>query len=178
MSAPPPFALAALDVAYAARDAGAAAAWAGAPRATGAPPFETRVASLADVAPYQPGAFYARELPALQAVLAAAPSADLLLIDGYAMLDASGRPGLGAHLFNALGGAIPVIGCAKSAFRGDDVSIAVTRGAGRTPLHVTAIGLDPAAAAKLVAALHGDHRLPEIVKAADRAARAAIAGGS
>ena len=49
------------------------------------------------VLPYQPGEFYLRELPPLQAVLHRIPGLGLLVVDGYADLDPGGRPGLGAH---------------------------------------------------------------------------------
>src|SRR5262249_23926252 len=56
-----------------------------------------RTATLAEVAAYRPGAFFARELPALCAVLTAAGRFDLLVVDGYVHLDPHGRPGLGAY---------------------------------------------------------------------------------
>src|SRR5687767_6030129 len=59
---------------------------------------EERTAWLPDAAPYTPGAFFVRELPALRAVLSAEPDVDLLVVDGYVDLDPDGRPGLGAHV--------------------------------------------------------------------------------
>jgi len=49
------------------------------------------------VAPYRPGEFYLRELPPLRAVLDALSGLGLLVVEGYADVDPSGRPGLGAH---------------------------------------------------------------------------------
>jgi deoxyribonuclease V len=82
-------------------------------------------AVTSEVAPYQPGEFYLRELPPLRAVLDGIPGLGLLVIDGYADLDPDGRPGLGAHARTELG--IPVIGVAKSAFRTATPAIAVRR---------------------------------------------------
>ena len=53
-----------------------------------------RTAVLPRVAPYRPGEFYLRELPPLRAVLEDLSGLGLLVVDGYADLDPSGRPGL------------------------------------------------------------------------------------
>ena len=70
---------------------------------------------MAEVPPYQPGQFYLRELPPLHAVLDGLDGMRLLIVDGYADLDPSGRPGLGAWAYAEFG--VPVIGVAKTAFR-------------------------------------------------------------
>src|SRR5580693_8813268 len=49
-------------------------------------------AVLPQVPPYQPGRFYLRELPPLRAVLENLSGLGLLVVDGYADLDPSGRP--------------------------------------------------------------------------------------
>jgi hypothetical protein len=67
-----------------------------------------------EVMAYRPGEFYLRELPPLRAVLRGVTGLGLLVVDGYADLDPSGRPGLGAHVYAEFG--IPVVGVAKSAF--------------------------------------------------------------
>src|SRR5215510_7208876 len=59
------------------------------------------VTTCREVAPYQPGALYLRELPCLLAVLARGPTADVVVVDGYVWLG-PGRAGLGAHLHLAL----------------------------------------------------------------------------
>ena len=51
-----------------------------------------RTAVVADVAPYQPGQFYLRELPPLRAVLDGLSGLSLLVVDGYADLDPDGGP--------------------------------------------------------------------------------------
>ncbi|HEU4734867.1 MAG TPA: endonuclease V [Kofleriaceae bacterium] len=124
------------------------------------------------VAPYEPGQFYRRELPyAIRATIAAreAHPLDAIVVDAHVWLE-PGRPGLGAHLFAALGGAVPVVGVAKSAYR-EGVAIAVLRGESRSPLWVTAEGCDPAIAAQHVRAMHGPHRIPTLLKRADHLAR-------
>src|SRR5262245_57550845 len=66
---------------------------------------ETFVERIGAVQPYVPGQFFRRELPCLLAILARAPTLpETIVVDGYVWLDAERRPGLGAHLFNTLGG--------------------------------------------------------------------------
>jgi deoxyribonuclease V len=130
------------------------------------------VATVRDVAPYQPGQFFRRELPCLLAVLARGPAALVIIVDGFVWLDA-GHPGLGAHLHEALGGRTIVIGVAKTAYAGAQGAVPVCRGASRSPLYVTAAGASAADAAGWVTAMHGPHRLPTLLKRVDRLARTA-----
>lgn len=129
---------------------------------------------LPAAAAYEPGAFFRRELPLLCAALdALATPPDIIVIDGFAWLAAE-RPGLGAHLHGAT--TIPVVGVAKTAFRGCEAwSAAVLRGESTRPLFVTAAGLDRAEAAAAIAAMHGAHRIPTLLALADGAARRALA---
>jgi len=127
-----------------------------------------RVVRLEVVAPYRPGAFYERELPALGAVLAGIP-VSLLFVDGYVDLDPDGRPGLGAHAAIAFG--CPVIGVAKTAFRTATHAIPVLRGTSIRPLFVTASGIPVSDAAEMVASMAGGNRLPDALKKVDRLTR-------
>ena len=120
-------------------------------------------------APYRPGAFYLRELPPLRAVLEDLSGLGLLVVDGYADLDPSGRPGLGAHAYAEFG--IPVIGVAKSRFRTATHAVPVMRGSSRRPLFVTASGMPSAEAADLVRRMAGRYRLPDALRRADTLAR-------
>jgi deoxyribonuclease V len=128
------------------------------------------------VAPYQPGAFFLRELPCLLAVLAQASVVDgvALVVDGYVVLDDDGKPGLGMRLHEATGR--PVIGIAKTSFKGSRHARAVLRGRTATrPLYVTAAGVDVDVAAATVLAMHGLDRLPTAVVHADHVARGRLA---
>lgn len=136
-------------------------------------PAATFLETLRDVPPYEPGAFYRRELPCLLAVLAqTTPAPDTILIDGYVWLGPDRRPGLGERLYGALGRTVPVIGVAKTAFA-DTPAVPVLRGGSARPLWVTAAGMDEAEAAGHVAAMHGVHRLPSLLKLVDRLCRSA-----
>lgn len=124
-----------------------------------------------NVAPYEPGQFYKRELPCLLAALAkVAEPLDAIIIDGNVWLDA-GQPGLGAKLYDAVGAATPVVGIAKTPFKGSAFAQSVLRGESKQPLYVTAAGISDTVAASHVSSMHGDHRLPTIVKRVDRLAR-------
>ncbi|MCL2714231.1 MAG: hypothetical protein FWD68_06490 [Alphaproteobacteria bacterium] len=109
-------------------------------------------------------------MPCIIDILAPFTEVGVIVVDGYVWL-AKDRPGLGAHLYNRLAGRVPVVGVAKTAFRGNDCAIQVTRGFSTHPLYVTSIGIDPAVAAASVAAMAGPHRLPTILKRVDQLAR-------
>jgi deoxyribonuclease V len=126
-------------------------------------------ARLAEVAPYQPGAFADRELPAIAAVLAVAGPIGLLVVDGYVDLDPAGRPGLGAHVHAEYG--IPVIGVAKTSFRTATHAVPVIRGSAAKPLYVTAAGIAIGAAAALVEGMAGSYRLPDALRRVDALCR-------
>jgi deoxyribonuclease V len=98
--------------------------------------------------PYRPGEFYLRELPPLRAVPDDLSGLGLLVVDGYADLNPSGRPGLGARAHAESG--IPVIGVAKSRFRTATHAVLVVRRSSVRPLFVTAAGMPSADAADLV----------------------------
>lgn len=130
------------------------------------------VAHVTDVADYQPGEFFRRELPCLLQVLAQVrqPLA-WIVIDGYVWLNAQERPGLGAHLYDALHRQVPVVGVAKTAFRRSAFAVPVVRGASQRPLWVTAAGMDVQEAADGVRQMHGDYRLPALLQRVDRLCR-------
>lgn len=130
-----------------------------------------RIATLPEVAPYRPGQFAARELPAIRAVLARAGRLDLLVVDGYVHLDPDGRPGLGAHVHAWLGA--PVVGVAKTAFRTATHAIEVHRGQARRPLYVTAVGLPANQAATIVRQMRGPFRIPDALRRVDALTRGA-----
>ena len=142
-----------------------------------AQPISEWVVRIDSVEPYLPGEFFRRELPCLLAVLGQIRQVNgplsAVVIDGYVTLDAAGTPGLGAHLYAALGKAVPVVGVAKTAFRGSPHALAVCRGSSRSALYVTAAGIEPGEAARAVQAMAGPHRLPALLKRVDQLCREA-----
>ncbi len=167
MSAP---LLVCLDVDYRGNKAAAAGIWF---RGWSAEQQEAQaVAYFSDVAQYEPGEFYRRELPCLLGVLREGPAPDIVIVDGYVSLE-QGHPGLGAHLHAALAHQVPVVGVAKTAYRSASEAVEVRRGQSGSPLFVTAVGIDVALAAAEVRRMHGEHRMPTLLRAVDQLARRA-----
>ena len=127
---------------------------------TAAEPVQVNCVQVEQVAPYEPGAFYKRELPGLLKALASVElPLEAIIIDAYVWLD-EGRGGLGWHLYEALERKIPVVGVAKTRFRpAEKVAIPVLRGESQNPLWVTAIGIEVAFAAERVKEMAGEFRV-------------------
>jgi deoxyribonuclease V len=123
-------------------------------------------------APYEPGRFYRRELPALLSVLSK-PTVppEVIIIDGYVWLGDWDHPGLGAYLHKALGGSVVVIGVAKKLFLRGPAVRTIRRGNSAQPLYVSAAGTDLNEAAARIVALHGEFRVPTLLKRVDRLCR-------
>lgn len=134
-------------------------------------PVDQWAIRVSPIAEYEPGAFYKRELPCLLAALEKAPRLECIVVDGYVWLDSSFTKGLGAHLFDALSGQVPVVGIAKTAYQGSPMATALRRGLSVKPLYVTSIGLEPDVAIARVRELHGAWRIPTLLKAVDALAR-------
>lgn len=133
-------------------------------------PLETVVRTFDVAAAYAAGEFYRRELPPILGVLRELPrQPEVVIVDGYVWLGEN-RPGLGAHLYDALGQHSSVIGVAKSSFR-DAPAIALLRGASKTPLYVTSAGMPPDEAAQHVGRMSGAFRIPTLIKLADQLSR-------
>ncbi|MGZ5968034.1 MAG: endonuclease V [Polyangiales bacterium] len=156
-----------VDVGY--RDDGALAACVVAERWSDDRPYEQRVARVSHVAPYEPGRFHLRELPCILAVLRTVrASVGTIVVDGYVLLDGD-RPGLGAKVHEVL--RVPVVGVAKTEFRGVTSAVAVTRGESSKPLFVSAIGMDLRDAAARVREMHGPYRTPTLLRLVDHLTR-------
>jgi deoxyribonuclease V len=142
---------------------------------TDATPTAVYLNRLDQVPDYEPGAFYKRELPCLLALLdehRLRPTHTV--IDGYVDLDNAGRPGLGRHLYAALGGDTVVIGVAKTAFSGIDDACALRRGVSARPLYVTSAGVDAQWARARIHSMHSAHRIPTLLKTVDRLCRTGL----
>jgi deoxyribonuclease V len=133
------------------------------------------VQTIENVEPYKSGSFYRRELPCLMSVLRLLPEPpDVVVVDGYVWLPPMERPGLGAHLYEALGRGTPVVGIAKSSLAGAETCafvVPVLRGTSKRALYVTAAGIEVEAAAQHVRAMAGKGRIPELARIADHLSR-------
>jgi len=133
-------------------------------------PAEVLIDLISPVAEYVPGAFYKRELPCILQLLQQVDldKVEFLIIDGYVVLDDTGTPGLGGHLYEQLEQRIPVIGVAKTRFANNNIHVAeVLRGGSRNPLFITATGVDLAVAAQYIKGMHGEYRMPALLKHLD-----------
>jgi deoxyribonuclease V len=103
-------------------------------------PYKEILVTLDEVADYVPGAFFLRELPCILKLLESVGEAlETIVIDGHVHLGAQRRPGLGTHLYDAIGGSSAVIGVAKRPFKGMPHECELFRGRSRRPLHITAM---------------------------------------
>ena len=133
-------------------------------------------AAISPIAPYQSGAFYQRELPCLIALIQQlVQPPKVIVIDGYVTLGTEQQRGLGAHLFAELKAQIPVIGVAQTAYRNTPSNCAVHRGQSTQPLFVTAAGVALGTAKAHIQAMHGQHRIPTLLREVDQLARTELA---
>lgn len=125
-----------------------------------------------NIAPYESGNFYKRELPCILALLENhSLEVDCIVVDGYVFLNDQARPGLGKHLYDALDKKVSVIGVAKTPFHGLSDEYEIFRGKSKKPLYVTAID-DVTAAKRNISVMHGDFRLPTLLRRVDQLCRA------
>ena len=125
-----------------------------------------------NVADYESGNFYKRELPCIMAIINDLDMSDIdtIITDSYVYFS-DDHPGLGMHLYNTLNQKIKVIGIAKNKFQSETVSVECYRGDSHKPLYVTAAGMSNEDAAEIVKTMYGQYRLPELVKAVDHLCR-------
>lgn len=120
---------------------------------------------------YKPGEFYKRELPGILNILKKIDlnDIDVIIVDGYVVLDDSGKLGLGGHLYESLYQKIAVVGVAKSNFFTLNTGKhEVLRGESTRPLYITALGIDSSFAAQRIKQMKGEFRMPDLLKELDR----------
>lgn len=128
--------------------------------------------NVGNIEEYVPGQFYKRELPCIKALLKSIQgNIDHIIIDGYVYLGSDNKPGLGKHLWDMSGGEIPIIGVAKSAFKDTPKNSELIRGKSKRPLFITAEGVDVATAKQYIMAMHGENRIPTLLKRVDKLCR-------
>lgn len=123
------------------------------------------------IEPYVPGEFYKRELPCIMDLLARLKTQpSIIIVDGYVDCGVD-HPGLGRHLFDALGGRVPVIGVAKTAFFGAPHVEVIHGHTSIKPVFVTAAGIDIDVAVHGIKRMAGSYRIPDLLKSVDGLAR-------
>ena len=125
-----------------------------------------------NVAPYESGQFYKRELPCLLALINQIDEPfDAIIIDGYVFLDGVTKAGLGKYLYDNLANKKPIIGIAKNHFYDITEDYAVWRGISKNPIYVTSIGIEITKAKEMVSEMEGEHRIPKMVADVDKLGR-------
>jgi deoxyribonuclease V len=158
----------ALDVDYRQNHAIAAGVWF--QNWTDETPLFEQTVLIDKVEEYQPGEFYRRELPCLLEVLKCGPMPSIIVIDGYVWL-ADRKPGLGAKLHEAIQCQSAVIGVAKTKFHSATDCVELLRGQSQSALFVSSVGVDVQQAALLIGEMHGEFRIPTLLKRVDHFAR-------
>jgi deoxyribonuclease V len=147
-------------------------------------PAQTWTTPIASIEPYVSGQFYRREMPCLLQLLTPIlpmlrETSGIIIVDSYVWLgidtvnNSEQIPGLGAHLYAALGQTIPVIGVAKTHFAAASPVMEVLRGSSQSPLYVSAVGIELSEAAQRVQNMAGEFRIPEALKLVDKLSRTA-----
>lgn len=130
---------------------------------------------LENIADYEPGAFYKRELPCIISLLQVInndetmdQSIEAIIVDGFVYLDDDQKLGLGGYLAAYLSHKIPIIGVAKSDFRGiERLKQSLLRGESLNPLFITSFGIDLSTATSLIKKMEGQYRMPTLLKLLD-----------
>lgn len=138
-------------------------------------PVKTGHTITHEVYPYEPGAFYKRELPCLlNALQAITEPLQLIIIDANVWLSDE-KMGLGGILYASLQRIVPVIGVSKTKYAGETTKVMpVYRGNSQNPLYVSAIGIDTAEAVALIKDMAGPYRIPTLIKLADTICRNSV----
>ncbi len=135
-------------------------------------PTSQSVIRVDEIAEYEPGYFYKRELPCLLKLLHQLKTLpEYIIVDGYVHLEETQKPGLGKHLYDALQGKSIVIGVAKTRFNNTPPEIEVFKGESQRPLYVTAAGISDTEAKKLIEKMDGRYRIPTMLKLVDQLSR-------
>lgn len=126
------------------------------------------------ISDYKSGAFYKRELPCILSLLSKIElkDNDIIIVDGFVTLNNEGKIGLGGYLFEALNQKFPIVGIAKNEFSSpDEKRRTVFRGESKTPLFLTAMGIDVDEIKIKVERMHGSYRIPTLLKRLDQLTR-------
>jgi deoxyribonuclease V len=130
------------------------------------------ISEIETVEEYISGEFYKRELPCIVQLLEEHNvKPNCIIVDGFVYLDGKTKPGLGKKLFDYLNGEVNIIGVAKNPYDTILKECEVYRGKSQKPLYVTSVGIDITQAKKLVKSMHGEFRVPTLLKRVDKICR-------
>ncbi|MCD8455243.1 endonuclease V [Tenacibaculum finnmarkense genomovar ulcerans] len=133
-------------------------------------PLNIYVEITENIADYEPGSFYKRELPCIISLLKRIDinEIELIIVDSFVLLDDHGKLGLGGRLFEKLNKKIPIIGVAKSGFHSNNLNTKkILRGNSKKPLFVSSVGIELNIAYENIKSMHGDFRMPTLLQILD-----------
>lgn len=135
-------------------------------------PYKTITKKVENIASYESGQFYKRELPCILALLKEIKeeNLDYIIVDGYVFLNEN-KKGLGAYLYDAIEQKIPIIGVAKNAYSNILEETHIYRGESKKALFITSVGINLEEAKKRIKDMHGEYRNPTLLKEVDQACR-------
>ncbi len=124
---------------------------------------------ISGIEEYESGAFYKRELPCILSLLNKIKKEikviEVIVIDGFVILDDQNKLGLGGHLYEQLASRIPIIGVAKSGFNGNKNNVLeLIRGKSKKPLFITAMGMELETAFEHIKSMNGSFRMPTLLQ--------------
>ncbi len=125
---------------------------------------------LENVEEYTSGEFYKRELPCILSLIKKInpEEIELIIIDGFVYLSDDFKKGLGAYLYESLNQKVPIVGVAKTDFISlNNNKRLLLRGESKNPLYITAIGIDLDKATSNIQLMHGEYRIPTLLKRLD-----------
>jgi deoxyribonuclease V len=131
---------------------------------------KTHIVYKYDVADYESGAFYKRELPCIINIMEFVDleMVECIVVDSYVYLDDDDKKGLGYYVYEHFEGKTPVIGVAKTSFHNNTKNVyPILRGSSLSPLYVSSIGIELEVAAQHVVSMAGEFRMPTLLKLLD-----------
>lgn len=133
-------------------------------------PKQILIEYLQGIEEYVPGQFYKRELPCILKIINKIDLSliEVIIIDGQVFIDNNKSYGLGGHLWETLNKEKPIIGVAKKFYHNTEKVVhPVYRGSSKIPLYVSSVGIDSLKAETLVKNMHGEYRIPTVLKQLD-----------
>lgn len=133
-------------------------------------PNEIETTIINEVAEYESGQFYKRELPCILKLLEKIDlkKVECIIVDGHVYVNNDKTFGLGGHLYKSLNEKMPIIGVAKKSFiNTDEVSFPIYRGQSKAPLFVSSIGVENDFTIKKIIEMKGKFRIPAILQILD-----------
>lgn len=133
-------------------------------------PIDVITTTISEVAEYETGQFYKRELPCILKLLEKVDlqTIECIIIDGHVYVNNDKSFGLGGYLFKELGCKIPIIGLAKKSFiNTEKVSFPIFRGQSKIPLYVSSIDFNIKDAMKKIKNMQCNYRIPTLLKYLD-----------